>query len=417
MPSTISQFDAFLKNYFNPQKVEDLTRAGKPFFGRIKKNEDVSGDQWNVPILWSNPQGLSGGSLANAQTATGNIKGDKWAILMGDYFGTVSIGDKVIMASRNNAGAFLDNKTTEIEGLYEAFSNDLALYLFRNGGGSTGRINATYVSGNVIGLADPRDTFNFEVNEYVQASAGDGTGASDAARAGNTFITGVDAVNGTITLSNAAGITGLAANDFLFRLGNIASGGTGALIMHGVQAYITATSAPAALWGVTRSTQVQRLSGCKVATADVNGKGIEERIQLLGAYMAGRFRAMTSGGSYECYLHPEDWQTLTISVQTRGIRPLEESDTKFGYEYIDVIAGGKRMKVFADPYCPKGNAFILRMDNWVLGSYGQLVRTLNGDGLTMLRAATTNSFEYRLQGYPEVSCNAPGFSGFVPMPL
>ena len=414
MASTITQFDAFLKNYFNPQKVEDLTRAGKPFFGRIKKNEEVSGDQWNVPILIGNGQGTSAGSLANAQTATGNVVGAVWKITMGNYFGTVSIGDKVIMASRNNAGAFLENKTTEIEGLYEQFSNDLSMYLFRNGGGATGKIGS--VTGNVITLSDPRDAFNFEVNQFIQLSANDGTNTTDTARAGNTFITQVDRINGLLVVSNFASITGGVANDFIFRLGNLAANGTGALIMHGVQAYITASNTPGTLWSQTRATDVQRLSGCKVAVADVTGKGIEERIQLLGAYMAGRYRAMTAGGTYEVYLHPEDWQTLTISVQTRGIRPLEETDTKFGYEYIDVIAGGKRMKVFADPYCPKGNCFILRMENWVLGSYGQLIRTINADGLTMLRAATTNDFEYRLQSYPEVSCNAPGFSGFVPMP-
>ncbi len=412
--STIAGFIAFLKNYFNPQKVEDLTRAGKPFFSRIKTNEDVSGDIWTVPILVGNPQGVSAGTLANAQTGQSAVAGIKWLINMGNYFGSTLIGDKVIMASRNNMGAFLENKKTEIEGLYESFANDLAIQLWRNGGGAIGQIQQ--ISTNTITLTKPQDVFNFEVNEFVMACADDGTNTGTTPRTGSTFVTGVDRKNGTVTLNSAAGITSLGVGDFLFRLGN-AVANTSTLLLHGVQAYITASDSPGALWGVTRSTStdIQRLTGCKMPIADVNGKGIEERIQLLGAYMQGRYRAMTSGGNYEAWLHPEDWHKLNLSCQNRGERSLTEDETKFGFEYINVIAGGKRIKTFSDPYMPQGSGFILRMDNFVLGSYGPLISPVNIDGLTLLRQGTTNDYEYRLKSYPEMSCNAPGFSGFFPI--
>jgi hypothetical protein len=34
----------------------------------------------------------------------------------------------------------------------------------------------------------------------------------------------------------------------------------------------------------------------------------------------------------------------------------------------------------------------------------------------MLRAATTNDYEYRLQSYPAVTCTAPGYNGRVALP-
>jgi len=413
--STIAGFTAFLKNYFNPQKVEDLTRAGKPFFSRIKTNEDVSGDIWTVPILITNPQGISAGTLANAQTAQSAVAGVKWLISMGNYFGSTLIGDKVIMASRNNMGAFLENKKTEIEGLYESFANDIAISLWRNGGGAIGQVAS--ISSNTVTLTKPQDVFNFEVNEFVMACADDGTNTGTTPRTGSTFVSSADRKNGTVTLNSVGGITGLVVGDFLFRLGN-AVANTGTLLLHGVQAYITASDSPGTLWGVTRSgalTDVQRLSGCKMPVSDVNGKGIEERLQLLGAYMQGRYRAMTQGGDYEAWLHPEDWHKLNLSCQNRGERPLTDDETKFGFKYINVIAGGKEIKTFSDPYMPQGSAFILRMDNFVLGSYGPLISPVNVDGLTLLRQGTTNDYEYRLKSYPEMSCNAPGFSGFVPI--
>lgn len=418
MASTLSSFDAFLKQYYNPQKVENLTMAGKPFFAKIKKNEAIGGASagWIVPVLAVNPQGVST-TLANAQTQAagtgGNVQGFKWAISMGDYSGSVSIGDKVLMASRNNIGAFLEDRTTEIDGLYEQFSNSLAIYLWRNGGGALGKISSGGTT-TAMTLTVASDAFNFEVGEYLVASSADGSGSSDALDAGSTYVTAVDRVAGIVTVNAAQ--AAWANGHFLFRLGDFAGNVSQTALMKGVDAFVTSSTSPGVLWGVTRTTDVQRYSGCKVASADVAGKGIEERIQLLGAYMAGRFRAMTAGGQYECYMHPEDWQNLSISLQSRGLRSLTDDSTQFGFEYVEVLAGGKKLKVFADPYVVKGTAYILRMDNWVLGSMGELIRTLNGDGLTMLRAVSSNDYEYRLQSYPAVSCNAPGFQGRVALP-
>lgn len=418
MASTLSSFDAFLKQYYNPQKVENLTMAGKPLFARMKKNEGIGGASagWIVPILYVNPQGVAT-TLSAAQTAAagigGNVQGVKWAITMGDYSGSVSIGDKVLMASRNNIASFLEDRTTEIDGLYEQFSNSLAQYLWRNGGGATGVIGSGGTTATLT-LATPSDAFNFEVGEFVVASANDGSASGNVLLAGSAFVTAVDRVAGIITLNAAQGAW--VNTSFLFRAGDFQGNVSQTALMKGVDAFVTSSTSPGVLWGVTRTTDVQRLSGCKVAAADVAGKGIEERIQLLGAYMAGRFRAMTAGGQYECYLHPEDWQNLSISLQSRGLRSLTDATTSFNFEYIEVLAGGKRLKVFADPYVVKGTAYILRMDNWVLGSMGELIRTLNGDGLTMLRAVSSNDYEYRLQSYPAVSCNAPGFQGRVALP-
>lgn len=418
MASTLTSFDAFLKQYYNPQKVEDLSKAGKPFYAKIKKNEAIGGAGlgWIVPVLVTNPQGTAT-TLSQAQTsaagAGGNVVGFKWAIGMGDYSGSVSIGDKVIMASRNNIAAFLEDQTTEINGLYEQHSNNLAQYLWRDGGGAIGVI-ASGGTTTAMTLTRATDAFNFQVGQAVVASANDGTGTGNVLLAGSAFVTAVDRVAGIITIGVAQGAWANAS--FLFRAGDFAGSVSQTALMKGVDAFITSSTSPGVLWGVTRTSDPQRFSGCKIAAADVAGKGIEERIQLLGAYMAGRFQAMQAGGNYECYLHPEDWQNLSISLQSRGIRSLTDATTSFNFEYIEVLAGGKRLKTYADPFIVKGTAYILRMDNWVLGSMGELIRNLNGDGLSMLRAVSSNDYEYRLQSYPAVSCNAPGFNGRVALP-
>lgn len=415
MASTLSSFAAFIKEFYTKQKIEDLTMGGKPFWSRIKKNTEISGDPWIVPLIRANPQGIStnvGDQQTQSAGAGGNVVGEKFAISMGDYGGSVSIGDKAIMASRNNVGAFLEDKTTEMDGLFESVSNQMAMYLTRNGGGATGR-RLSIANTNDITLTDAADAFNFEVGEYIVCSTGDGSSGSDTLKSGSTYITAVDRVNGIISVNSIAGISGNANNDYIFRLGDFAGDVSQTRLMKGVEAFVTSSATPGSLWGVTRTTDVQRLSGCKVASGDLTGKGIEERWQILGAQMAGRFRAMTTSGSYEGYCHPEDWQNLALSLQSRGIRPLNESTASFNYEFLEVLAGGKRIKIFADPYFKKGTGFILRMDDWTLGSYGDTVRVLNGDGLSMLRATSANDYEFRIASYPGVACKAPGYQGRV----
>src|SRR5690606_1276177 len=108
-----------------------------------------------------------------------------------------------------------------------------------------------------------------------------------------------------------------------------------------------------------------------------------------------------------------DWTRLSLSMQTKGYRPLNDADTKFGYMAIEGVIGGKMVKMYPDRFCPKGHAFLLRMQNWTLHSMGRLIQPLEEDGLVLLRNATENSYEYRLVGYPAMSTNAPGNSGRV----
>jgi hypothetical protein len=55
----------------------------------------------------------------------------------------------------------------------------------------------------------------------------------------------------------------------------------------------------------------------------------------------------------------------------------------------------------------------MNLDNWKLWSAGELIRPVQADGLTILRKSTTNDFEYRLESWPQLACNAPLNNGRV----
>jgi hypothetical protein len=418
--STLTTFDGLLKErYLDSSIVEKLMYPENVLFGLMKKGSGMVGDNLPIPILYGNPQGVAS-PFATAQTNAslagggGNVQTTKWNITTGDYHAVIHIGDKVLMASRTNQGAFLEDKRIEIDGLYETAAENLSIYLWGNGGQALGRIgviNSTGAAGTVT-LTQTADIANFENLMSVVASANDGSDAAHTLRAGSDQIEGISRSDGILTFDDTTDITSLSANDYLFREGDF-FGDQGVIVIRGVQSFVTATKAPPALWGVTAATRAsdpERFAGCRVDTAFTAGKSYEERITILFSQMTGRFKAKAPT---HVFLHPEDHQVLATQLSGRGIRPLQDSSTKFGYSKIEVATSGGTVGIYADRHCPKGTAFALRLGDWGIDSMGELLHPQNGDGLTMLRRSTATDYEYRLISYPLAYCRAPKNSGRV----
>lgn len=408
MPSTLSTFDFALKERYSSSTVEKLCCSDRPFLAHVKKDENFQGDVMPIPLIHVAPQGVSG-DFSSAGTNATNLVGKKFNLSVGDFFGAVDIGDKVIKASRGNPGAFLQNKSAEIDGLYEQMADDLSLACFvGNGGIPIGR--RASVSSETVTLTEPEDVVNFEIGMTVRASDATGSGGTDALRVGDSYVTAVDREAGTVTLEDVSDITSFADDDYLFRDGNFA-GNTTVVIFHGLGSFLysSSTSVPD-LYGMVRTSDPIRLAGSRVPSADLTGLGIEERLQLLITRMTGRYKSKNPD---KAWLHPEDWNRLQLSLQSRGQQPMQDDSAKFGFETLSIIAGGARVKVYSDRHCPKGTAFVTRSQNWTLHSMDKLVHTRNGDGLQMLRKTATNDYRYELLSYPALSTNAPLYGGRV----
>src|SRR5678816_2255408 len=222
MGSTLTTFDSLLKiRYVDSDMVEKLTYPDNVLLGMLEKRGDTGmvGSKLDVPLITVLPQGLST-TFSSAQTAKTNIVAKNFLITAGDYYGSVDIGDKVMMASRTNQGAFLENKVTEIDGLYMQAGEDLSVYTWGNGGQAIGRIAS--IATNDITLVNSIDAQNFEIGMSVVASANDGATSTDSLRDNGdaTTITVVNRATGALTVASAAAISGLAVGDYLFRLGD-----------------------------------------------------------------------------------------------------------------------------------------------------------------------------------------------------
>lgn len=409
--STFASFDFALKERYTDQKVEDLTQKENVFLAHVKKNEQFSGDALNVPIIAVNPQGIAGSSHAIAQTNSTNIGGFKFQLTVGSYQASVSIGDKVIEASRGNEGAFLRNQITEVDGLYSQMAENIASYCYSNGGNSIGVIGT--LNTNSIVLSDPSQIVNFEVGMQCVFSLNDGSSSSHALRASgaNALVTAVDRETGTITFTTGelAAVTSLAVGDSIFREGDFA-GNTTTSIFTGLSGFITATSSPGVLYGMTRTSDPQRLAGCRVPSSDLTGRAIDERLQRLGVYMVGRYKGP---GADAVYMNPENWQDLHNALGNRVVIKNDEHNVRWGFDGIQMVIGGRTVMVYGDRHCPKGTAYALRRSTWTMHSMKKLIHPINGDGLSSRVAATTNDYEHRLVSYPALCTNAPGQNGRV----
>lgn len=413
MASTVTTFDFALKEWFNGERVENLIFADRPLLGRLKKETEFQGSGHPVPVISGVPQGVAV-SLTDAQSNATNITGVQFMVTAGDVSASVEIGDKVMKASRANPGAFLQNKKTEIEGLHGLVSDILAIAMAGNGGQSIGVIGSGGWSSTTCTLEDPADVHKFHVGQVLVASANDGSSTSHTllGSGATATVTATDPAAGTITVDSVPG--SWVAGSYLFRRGMF-FGNTTKFVSHGIASYVSNAAAPPALYSVSAADRLayrQLLAGMSVPSADLTGKGIEERIQILGSRLTGRGKAP---GADAYYMNPEDWQSLAIALQSRGQRALTDESTRFGYKYLEVIAGAKEAKVFADRYFPVGTVFGLREGTFTLYSLEELIHVLKGDGLDMLRKSGANDYEYRLVSYPGLGCNMPGHSGRAPL--
>jgi hypothetical protein len=414
MASTITTFAFAIKDRFDKVSfVENLTLAERPLLAMINKDEDFQGDGTHIPLIYGNPQGIAASGLATAQANATNVQGKKFILTAGDYQGSVDIGDKVITASRGNPGAFLKNKAAEMDGLYEQMADNLATYLYGNSGNSLGVIASVSVAGGTTGgdrvfLTEPTQTINFEVGMRLDTWDNDGSDSPGTNGDTGLLVDGVNRAEGSIDIAPGSSPISGGAGDFLFRTGDY--GASGNFIFHGLGSFLWPDNNPPPIYSMSRTDDTIRLAGSRVPAADLVGLNIEERIQLLGAYMTGRYKGP---GPTHGFCNPEDWQNLSNSLQSRGIRPLKDDTTRFNFQAIEVVLGGKMVRIYPDRFCPRGTFFALRMKDWTLHSMLKLIHPISQDGLVLLRKGTSNDYEYRIVSYPAVVTVAPGWSGRV----
>ena len=399
MSLDMTTFDAALKAHYTDVRIATMTYKDNPLYAMLPKVENFGGRNLPIPIIYGIPQGRST-SFAKAQTNVDESQITDFVLTRVSDHGVAVIANEVIEASKNANDAFMQATTTEIDGILMALKRSMATALYRNGGGSIGRLKSDSGVTTVITLSEPEDVTNFEIGMVLNLSTADGT--SGAIKVGTTKISKIDRGAGTLTVltnMNTFSAAG-AVNDYIFVEGDF--GGK----LTGLDGWVP-SSAPSAtsFFGVDRSVDTTRLSGVR---SDGSGKPIEE------ALIDGLMTVSREGGSPDkCFMNYKQWANLEKALGSKVQYVDLVVDGLVGFRGIQINGPKGTIDIIADQNCPNGVAYLLQMDTWKWYGLGKAPRIFDDDGNKVLRQAAADGIEVRALYRGQLGCTAPGWNARV----
>jgi hypothetical protein len=367
-----------------------------------------------VPLVYGTPQGRSAG-FSNAQTNQTAPALSSFFVYRVSNYQLVTITNELLEATKDNAGAFVDEAKLNMDTGFRNISNDLALDLFGAANGVRGQLSS--ISTGVITLGTASDVVNFEVGMALVTFSISGSTYTQSTSAASGYVIAVNRSSGTVTVSATAGGSAGTPTNWSSSFPNIAVEGdvsfgsitlqTQKLKVSGLQAWLpsTAPSSGDNFWGVDRSTDVTRLSGVRF---DGSSESIEEAL-VDGAALVAR-----EGGMPDmCFMNFTSYAALEKSLGSK----VQYVDVK--HEEADIAFAGIRVHapygpitVIPDRSCPAQKAYLLQMDVWKLRSLGKAphVLTYGLEGLEGIRVGNADALEIRIGYYANLICSAPGWN-------
>lgn len=418
--STSNQVAALKELYTGDDYMKDLVYKKNPFLALVPKDESPSGFAGKyipVPLIYGTPQGRSA-TFTNAQ-------GNQTAPALASFFvyrvsnyQLVTITNELLMATKDDAGAFIDEAKLNMDTGFRNISNDLAHDLFSDGSGSRGMISS--ISTGLITLVDPQTVVQFEVGMSLVAYSVSGSTFTQSTSAAIGYVIAVNRSAGTVTVSaSAGGVAGTPTNwstsfPYIGVQGDVAFGTISAttsfLKVSGLGAWIptTAPGASDAFWGINRSADVTRLAGVRF---DGTNETIEEAL-IDGAALVAR-----EGGMPDmCFINFTSYAALEKSLGAKVMYvDVKHEEADIAFAGIRIHAPYGPITVIPDRNCPAQTAYLLQMDTWKFRSLGKAphILTYGLEGLEGLRVGNADALEIRIGYYGNLICNAPGWNAIV----
>ncbi len=393
--------NAWLKEYYDGQKVQILTYKNNPGLAIVPKMEDAGGKYYPIPLQFEVSQGRSA-TFSNAQGNQTPAQLVEFLLTYKPDYSIATLAMQVLKTAMTSTGAFKQMVPVVVDSAMRAASISAGSAFYRSGTGSIGQVStATAISTGVITLQNPADVSQFGVNQTLQSASSDG----GTPRAALGYVIARSVRNGTITVS-ATGIGGAAGtpsgwttSDYL-----LVQGDSNAKIS-GLSAWLPTTDPTSSdnFYGVNRSVDY-RLYG---VSYDGSGQPIEEalidHLMLLNREGASTDYFLTNFGSYAA---------LDKALGTRRSYVDIEGPAGIGFRGLEIVGPNGTVKCMADRNCQVQKGYALQMDTWKLYSLGAVPEVLRyEDRLEMLRVYNADSAEVRVGAYYNLGSNAPGWNG------
>ncbi len=382
------------KRDYSTRQVADMSMRDHPLFYSISKEGGFDGEAHFYSLKYQNGQGVSG-TFANAQANAKAMSGKQLQASRRPKYGVITLKGEAMAASRSNKGAFMKLVNKETDGILKEMGDSFAFDLYRSGNGIRGRVSS--INGNVITLTNAADARNFKINMTI---GGDDTATGLSPRLGTTYVTAVSLKGGTITVNNVASITGLAANDYLFRDGDPGT------CMEGLEV-CTPLAEPAlgvdSFRGIDRGAYPELLAGSRI---DDTSTSIEENCGLLATQIG-----TTGQGAKECYIHPVNLFKVSRRLNAKVEYQKAGGSVEWGFQYITVVTPYGAIKMVSDPDVQIDRQWLINPESHYLKELDGLPHIIEDDGRPTLRAANADDIEARGRGWVNYFQDVPGDFG------
>lgn len=444
----MQEISGILKQIYDGQKLAKLYYTNNPMLGMLAKDESFYGETFPIPVMLETPTGISN-VFANAQlpnqliaggSGTGGNLGPakfvKFMLTRASVYGVHVIDRQAMLSASNNIGAFVNGQMAQMDAMVQGVSNLVSQQLYRSGSGSIGQVltvGSGATTNGLVQLTNPSDVRYFTVGQVMYATDKDPvTGATSVTqRAGVGFVVSLNRATGQVTIGNAAAAnplvpqspTAWAVGDYLQisgtspLFGPSISSANQPVALSGLQAWIGMSqtiNSSDVFFGVNRSQDSWRLAG-GFYDGSTNGQSVEEAL-----YDASTNLFMEGGYPNVCFVGPNAYAALQKSLAARNIfeteiqGPQDENGVAHVFfKGLNIQGAGSNFTVIADRNCQPYTAWLLQSEDWKLYSLKSMPHVVDDDGLSFLRQTSADAFEFRLAGYGQLGCRAPGHSMYV----
>jgi hypothetical protein len=369
------------KRRYSDRQAAEIAMRDHAWLNAITKEEGLDGQDFAYSITTGNPQGIAN-DFPTAQANAETLKGNQLVAVPFTVYGDLIIDGPSLLRARGGKASFYDLVTRAQDGILDELGADIAFNLQRDATNVRGqRLSA---AANVITLTNKRDVEHFKRGMVIIAS----TNANGSApRAGvGCKIVGLNRASASITVDNAANITGFADNDFLFRMGQ---NGTG---FEGMETCtpLTAPVGGDSFRGNDRSVDVEALAGSRVNSAT----GYPEEVFGDLAVEISIVGKKGKGWSAVCF--PTVFQAMVkrLGAKVEYMDPAGDR-ADVGFEYITIHTAGGSMQIMPDPDARWDRLRIANPETHCIKCIDTMVHLIRDDGRPNLRTGTSDGLETR----------------------
>lgn len=384
--TTILAVEAALKYLYPNGEAPEVINKEYKWHQALKKQTDFKGEWAYIALKNANPQGV-GPTVSTAQTNRTTSVFNRFTLTRNKFFGVARIDGEAAAAAVRTEGALVDLVSSEVNGIAQSVTHDLAVYEY----GSGNAILAAVLTGantTTLTLAADTNMNNLELGMFVNFVSD--TTLSPTVRSGSPYLTAIDRLNKTITLS--AAVATQVATDYVVRAGMAASAAT-ASVFFGLDKYIEGGTNPSAIYGLTRNTDPVRLAG---QTAAYTSQAMEDAV--LDAHAKTTLQGV--GTPDTLIANPIRVSQMKRSIGGKIMYDRNSSDKAgIGFSKVMFETESGPVEVLSDPYCPLSSAYLVRKKDWTLWSLNAAPHMAQDDSLKYLRVSDDDSFEVRWRFY------------------